>query len=54
MMAGLMKERLMKQGIVDLLNGFKIGMVTICFNGYRKIDLFIRVCEVGNLRDHFQ
>lgn len=44
----------MKQGIVDLLNGFKIGMVAICFHGYRKIDLFIKGCEIGNFKDHFQ
>lgn len=47
-MVGLTKEYLKRQVVVDLFNGFKTGIVAICFHDYRKkIDLFISK-KVGN------
>lgn len=44
----------MRQVVVHLLNGFKIGMVVISFHGYRNIGLLIRVYKLGNAKDDFQ
>lgn len=41
----------MRQVAVDLLNGFKVSTVAICFHGYRNNCFFIKVCELGNVKD---